>query len=92
MVTEKMRNEILEAIARGLYSENSGEEVDATLVEVIANEVMKVIKPKFFASHDYVQCRKELSAYMGNRNMWEHDVIESILKKHFALQLDNNLY
>ena len=50
-----MRNEIIGAIARGWCSpENSHKEMDTTLAEAIANEVMKVIDAKFTSDNsDY---------------------------------------
>lgn len=47
-----MRNEIIGAIARGWCSpENSHKEMDTTLAEAIADEVIKIIDAKF-TSHN----------------------------------------
>ena len=55
-----MRNEIIGAIARGWCSpENSHKEMDTTLAEAIANEVMKIIDTKF--TSDNSECTATLT-------------------------------
>ena len=60
-----MRNEIIGAIARGWCSpENSHKEMDTTLGEAIADEVMKVIDAKFTSDNsDYMQCQDTIVRY-----------------------------